>query len=156
MSLLDIVYCYVSETIPFTGDFEKLQNSFRENGFTEEKKSDTLWKYTRGAGLALEVNYDSESTQMNVFLEKPDAQSITIKVGNWGFPFEPLLMKKRFRKNLERIVSEVTANQVLSVNKSTVQQIQQKAQKQKSSAILLIVGVIVALIVIRILGRWIL
>ena len=101
MSPLDIVYCYVSDQIFFDGDFSKLQNSFRNSGFKEKRISDTIWKYTRGSAFALEFNYDSEALQMQVFLEKLGSETLSIKVGNWGFPFEPLLMKKRFKRNLQ-------------------------------------------------------
>ena len=59
MSLLDIIYCYVNETIPFSGDFSHLRKSFIEGGFKETRVSEAKWKYTRGAGLALELNYNS-------------------------------------------------------------------------------------------------
>ena len=101
MSPLDIVYCYVSDQIFFDGDFSKLQNSFRNSGFKEKRISDTIWKYTRGSAFALEFIYDSEALQMQVFLEKLGSETLSIKVGNWGFPFEPLLMKKRFKRNLQ-------------------------------------------------------
>ena len=130
MSLLDVVYCYVTETIPFNGDFLKLRKSFRENGYKEKQVSDTTWKYTRGASLALEFNYNSEAIQMQVFLERTDQGNLSIKVGNWGFPFEPLLMKKRFKRNLQRIVNDILNFQELKINKKESQKILQDAKKK--------------------------
>ena len=118
MSLLDVVYCYVTETIPFNGDFSKLRKSFKESGYKEKQVSDTTWKYTRGARVALEFNYNSEAIQMQVFLERTDQENLSIKVGNWGFPFEPLFMKKRFKKNLQRIVNDISNFQELKAQLS--------------------------------------
>ena len=151
MSLIDIVYCYITETIPFTGDFEKLQKSFTANGFKEQQVDDKTWKYTRGAGIALEFNYNSEAIQMQVFLKRINEKTLTIKVGNWGFPFEPLLMKKRFKKNLDRIVKEISSNGILTINKDEVQNINSDAKTKKSLAILLIIAVVVSVIVSKII-----
>ena len=136
MSLLDIVYCYVTATIPFSGDFTRLRGSFRESGFREKQISETRWKYTRGAVLAFEFNYSSETTQMQIYLERPDQEHLSIKVGNWGFPFEPLLMKKRFQHNLRRIVNDISTYQELHVEKGEIKKIEKDAEKKNRYALI--------------------
>jgi len=152
MSLLEIVYCYVTETIPFVGDFSKLKESFKDCGYKEKQISETVWKYTRGPGLALEFNYDSEAIQMQVFLERPNQENLSIKVGNWGFPFEPLLMKKRFKKNLQKIVDDISAFQILEINEEEIRKIEQDGKKKKRSAIYLLVAVFAASILYNIIN----
>lgn len=147
MSLLDIIYCYVNKTIPFTGDFSRLRESFIEGGFKETRVSENKWKYTRGAGLALEFNYNSEAIQMQVFLERPNQESLTISIGNWGFPFEPLLMKKRFIKNLHQIVTDISTHQQLQITSGDVKEIENEANKKFTYAIILFSAVIIFIIV---------
>lgn len=106
MSLLDIVYCYVSESIPFPGNISEVIESFEKNGFTAKKLEDQKWKLTRGAGVAMTFDYDSEDLEMNVFLELK-SNTLHIRVGNAGFPLEQLLVKKRFIRNSGRYVSEI-------------------------------------------------
>lgn len=136
MSPLDIVYCYVSDQIFFDGDFSKLQSSFRNSGFREKRISDNIWKYTRGSAFALEFNYDSEVPQMQVFLEKLDSETLSIKVGNWGFPFEPLLMKNRFKKNLQQIKGDIEKYQLLTTDNQNLERIKKEAKNKNMSAII--------------------
>ena len=113
---IEIVWCYVSKTIPFSGEIEALRNSFLENGFSEKEITLNKWKYTRGASLGLDFKYSkSEAMQVQVVVEFSNGE-LNISVGNWGFPFEPLLMKKRFIRTLERISNEVSNNGQLLVD----------------------------------------
>lgn len=143
MLLLDIVYCYVTKKVKFNGDFSLLRNSFKENGFKEEQINETTWKYIIGAEFALEFNYNSEAIQMQVFLKKIDDNNIEIKVGNWGFPFEPLMMKKRFIKNLDRIAKDISEKGVFEVNKEEVQNIKQDSNNKRKMAIGVFIGALV-------------
>ncbi len=157
---LDIVYCYVSETIPFSGDLDRLRKSFIANGFKEKQIDDTAWKYERGSSLALEFNYDSEAIQMQVFLKQSRFGEITVKVGNWGFPFEPLLMKNRFKKNLERMVREIITYGKLDVDEDEVQaikldaKIKNRAAKDYLKAIIIAATVVLGTSIVRGLIRY--
>lgn len=140
MKLIEIVSCYVTDEVKFSGDFSRLKQSFISNGFKEKKLNDNTWKYTRGAGLAFEFNYNSESLQMNVILKRLNNEHVEIKVGNSGFPFEPLMMKKRFKSNLKKIIHEISENGELITDKATVNNIKQdsKAKRNLALTILLI------------------
>ena len=145
MNIKEIVYCYVSKTIPMPDDFSKLRKSFVRNEFSEKELNTTKWLYKRGAALALEFNYGSDSIEMQVILEHVDGE-LKISVGNWGFPFEPLMMKKRFNKNLELFVEQITLNGVLDHSPKESQQIVKQAKRKKNSALILIAIAVISMV----------
>jgi hypothetical protein len=139
INLIDIVYCFVSKTISFKGDIALLRQSFINNGFLEKEISENHWKYKRGTALGLDFKYaNSEAMEILVFL-KLSADELTIRVGNWGFPFEPLLMRKRFIRSMERFSDEIASNGTLFVNNEEVKNIESKSQKKFIYAIFVIV-----------------
>jgi hypothetical protein len=143
INLLDIVYCFVSKTIPFKGDIASLRASFIKNGFTEKEISGNHWQYKRGTVLGLDFKYtSSEAMEMLVFL-KLSSDELTIRVGNWGFPFEPLLMKKRFIRSLERFSDEITSNGTLFVNNEEIKNIESQSQNKFKYAIIVIVFLLI-------------
>jgi len=144
----EIVHCYVSETIPMPNDFVKLQASFVNNCFTEKEINSNKWSYKRGAALAFEFNYSSEAIEMEVILEVVENQ-LRISVGNWGFPFEPLLMKKRFKKNLNTIVQQLSQNGCLDQNIEESEKILDEAKSKKKSALFIIVLIAILFVVIE-------
>ncbi len=97
MNLKEIVCCYVSETIDMPQDLTRLRESFVKNNYSEKEINQKKWLYKRGAAIALEFNYESEAIQMQVVLEQIN-DSLKISVGNWGFPFEPLMMKNALKE----------------------------------------------------------
>jgi len=133
MNLKEIVYCYVSETISMPEDLPRLRESFTKNGFSEKEINPRKWLYKRGAAIGLEFNYDSEAIQMQVVLEEID-DSLKVSVGNWGFPFEPLMMKKRFKKNLAKIVNQISISGALEYNPKEVVEIKEFGQSKKKLA----------------------
>jgi hypothetical protein len=152
MNIKEIVCCYVSKIVPMPDDFSKLRESFIRNEFSEKEITATKWTYKRGAGLALEFNYDSESNEMHVVLEHIDDQ-LKISVGNWGFPFEPLLMKKRFQKNLELLVSQITQNGELDYAPKESQEIVKQAKRKRNIALVFITCSIAILVLYVILTK---
>lgn len=132
MSIKDIVHCYVKSVVPAPQDMAALRDSFIENGFCEKYVTANKWLYKRGAPVALEFDYGSEAIQIQVILEHI-GKDLSISVGNWGFPFEPLLMKPRFKRQLASIVEQVNLNGVLTCDPKRVEEISQLS-KQKSSA----------------------
>lgn len=119
MSIKEIVHCYVSQSVSAPEDIDKLRASFVENGFREKLLGESKWLYKRGASVALEFNYRSEAIEMQVILEKI-GDRLKISVGNWGFPFEPLLMKPRFLSNLSDFAAQIETAGQLSVNRAEV------------------------------------
>jgi hypothetical protein len=148
VSLLDIVYCYVTETVPFNGDLERLRKSFIANGFKEKQLNDSTWKYERGSSFALEFDYGAETLQMQVFLTQTQPNEVNLRVGNWGFPFEPLLMKKRFIKNLDRMATEIRTYGKLDVDEDEIQSIKLDAEIKHRAATTYIFGMIIIIITI--------
>ncbi|MCC3860063.1 hypothetical protein [Pseudemcibacter aquimaris] len=146
MSLIEIISCYVSDNVEFDGDFSRLRKSFISNGFSEKQINQEIWKFKRGASLALEFNYNSEALQMNVFLRKINNKCIEVKVGNSGFPFEPLMMKKRFKKNLEKIIGEITEHGELITNDDAVNEISEDSKTKNGLAIKFIMIIIFAVL----------
>jgi len=130
----EIVYCYVDKTISIPEDMTSLRKSFTGNGFVEKELSQNRWLFKRGAAFALEFDYNSEAIQMQVILEIVDGK-LKVSVGNWGFPFEPLMMKKRFQKNLEEIISQISAIGELKHQPDKAKDIAVLAGKKKNMAI---------------------
>ncbi len=141
MPLIDIVSCYVKETIPFSGDLEALVESFEQNGFRAKKIGDRKWKLKRGAALAATFQYDSEALEMKVYLEQNENGFLQIRVGNSGFPFEPLLMKKRFIRNLDRYTREIRERGRLGVDPEEREELKQESRKKKVATIAALIAI---------------
>jgi len=142
MSLKCIISCYEEKTIPLKEDnVDELIDSFVKNGFTAKKLSDTRYVFKRGAQFAFNFNYSSDSMAMNVFLDFLPDRKLKIKVGNSGFPFEPLLMRKRFQKNLERYAKEIQYNGKLSVSEVEIKSIKFKSRLQFILAVTVLISV---------------
>lgn len=152
MNFKEIVYCYVSKTIPMPADFSQLRESFIKNEFSEKQINPNKWLYKRGAAFSLVFNYNSEVMEMQVILEKIDNQ-LQISVGNWGFPFEPLMMKKRFQKNLEEFVSQISKNGVLTHDAKGSQEIIEQAKKKKLHASVFMFFAVIGLVLYEIFIR---
>lgn len=148
MNLLEVVYCYVSEIIQFNADIDALRQSFLDNGFVEKKVGDSHWKFKRGTSFGLDFNYqNSEAIEIQVFL-KLDGEQLTIRVGNWGFPFEPLLMKKRFKNSLALFVTEITEhNRLLVISKKEVKAIQENSKGVFKNGIFIILAAAVVFVI---------
>lgn len=133
MNIKEVVYCYVSKEVPMQQDMVTLRTSFIESGFKEISSTENRFVFKRGASLALEFDYNSEAIEMQVILEKLE-NSLKISVGNWGFPFEPLLMKKRFQKNLESISEQIISKGVLTADKALTNKIAHQAKSKNRAA----------------------
>jgi hypothetical protein len=113
--LIEIVHCYVPKTIiGFYGDINELESKFINAGFTRLKLNGDKLVLTRGDSIVPTFDYDSEAIEMRVIIEKIGNEQLKISVGNSGFPFEPLLMKKKFIRNLESYVRQIKSNEEIS------------------------------------------
>lgn len=133
MRFKDIVHCYVEDIVPAPKDVAALRKSFRDNGFREKEISDNKWLYKRGSPVALEFDYSSEAIEVQVILEL-FGEHMSINIGNWGFPFEPLLMKPRFRRQLVTIVEQVNSNGVLQCDPQKINEIKMLSNYKSSAA----------------------
>ena len=111
MSLKEIFSCYVSKT--YTGDkqaFDRIQQYFEDAGrYTEEqwkqKKADeTEVVFAKGKSVAFTFDYQSPILEVRCIVEYSDEDgTITVGVGNSGFPFEAKWAKPRYQKLLNKI-----------------------------------------------------
>ncbi|MDP0490677.1 MAG: hypothetical protein Q7Q71_06480 [Verrucomicrobiota bacterium JB023] len=111
MRLREIVFCYPSRS--FRGsrtDFEDLverfeikANPFERDWRRKDKSSDRI-EFKKGRGVSLTFDYSNSNLEVQVIFEFDEQKNeIVISAGNWGFPFEPLLSKKRYLKLLDSI-----------------------------------------------------
>ncbi len=111
MSLKEIFSCYVSNT--YRGDqqaFQRIQQYFEDAGrYTEEKwkqkkADDTKAVFAKGKSVAFTFDYQSSVLEVRSIIDysEPDG-TITVSVGNSGFPFEARLAKPRYQELLNKI-----------------------------------------------------
>ena len=115
MKLKEIISCYPSFT--FNGsrntyekvisDFESKAN-FLEADWQRSNKTFDKVIFKKGKSIALTFDYSKPDLEVQaVFKFDPDKNEIIVSVGNWGFPFEPLLSKKRYTEILEKIKGSI-------------------------------------------------
>lgn len=134
MKLKEIVHCYVSERIPKPRDLTRLRQSFIDNGFSESEVNPKKWRFKRGAPVALEFDYNSEVIEIQVILEDLD-DALVVSVGNWGFPFEPLMSKKRYEATLERVVQQISENGILAHDAGEVSRVAVLSNRKRNLAL---------------------
>ncbi len=111
MSLKEIFSCYVANT--YRGDqqaFQRIQQYFEDAGrYTEEKwkqkkADDTKAVFAKGESVAFTFDYESPVLEVRSIIDysEPDG-TITVSVGNSGFPFEARLAKPRYQELLIKI-----------------------------------------------------
>jgi len=111
MSLKELFSCYVSNT--YAGDkqaFERIQQYFEDAGrYTEEqwkqKKADeTKAVFAKGESVAFTFDYESSALEVRSIIDYSETDgTITVSVGNSGFPFEAKLAKPRYQELLNKI-----------------------------------------------------
>jgi len=121
MSLKEILSCYVSKSYKCDKEiFQKAQAYFEsaykyaEESWKRKTISDTKVVFTKGSGIILTFNYSRNTgLQVKTVLEYDESSKILkMKVGNSGFPFEPLLSKKRYENLIELIHSYFIDNEI--------------------------------------------
>ncbi|MHA7879226.1 MAG: hypothetical protein ACX931_05530 [Saccharospirillum sp.] len=151
MKLREIVCCYISRDVVAPKDMNALRKSFTDNGFREKVLCDNRFLYKRGAPIALEFNYDSEAIEVQVILERAGDQ-LKISVGNWGFPFEPLMMKGRFERTVVGIAAEITDHGRLEYNPEQAAHVAALSKEKSGAAKLVLLAAAVcavAFIIVR-------
>ncbi|MCX7545435.1 hypothetical protein [Marinicella gelatinilytica] len=112
MKLKEIVSCYQTKTYvcdKTTFDkaivaFDKHANSF-ENDWRKLIKTAHKVVYKKGSPVALTFDYSSGLEVQVIFDFDSENKQMTVRVGNWGFPFEPLMAKQRYVELLDNIHS---------------------------------------------------
>ena len=111
MSLKEIFSCYVSNT--YRGDqqaFQRIQQYFEDAGrhteekWNQKKADDTKAVFAKGKSVAFTFDYESSVLEVRSIIDysEPDG-TITVSVGNSGFPFEARLAKPRYQELLIKI-----------------------------------------------------
>lgn len=111
MRLKEIVSCYVTKSYDCRRpDFEEMLRLFEARGNVFEKdwkrvpKSDNRVIFLKGAPIDLTFDYTATHLEVQVIFEFEEERSrLKLSVGDTGFPFEPLLAKKRYVRLLEGI-----------------------------------------------------
>ena len=111
MPLKEIFSCYVSNT--YSGDkhaFECIQKYFEdavrytEEQWKQKKADETKAVFAKGKSIAFTFDYESSVLEVRSIIDYSEADStITVSVGNSGFPFEARLAKPRYQELLNKI-----------------------------------------------------
>jgi len=115
MKLKEIVSCYLTKTYGCDKTtFDEVVSIFHEQANTFEAdwrrftKTDDKVVFKKGASVALTFDYSGSKLEVQVIFEyDQDERQLKLSVGNWGFPFEPLMSKTRYLELLESIHSFV-------------------------------------------------
>ncbi|NQZ58276.1 MAG: hypothetical protein HRT88_12525 [Lentisphaeraceae bacterium] len=111
MNLEEILYCYISK------DYHCSKKTFTEivalfcdhaNAFETDwrkfTKSEQKTVFKKGAAVSFGFDYSGSKMEVQVIFEHDrQNEKLRLSVGNWGFPFEPLLSKGRYTKLFDQI-----------------------------------------------------
>ncbi len=101
-SLKELVSCWVARDVAGDVSLAQLRDSLLAIGFhVAAEEPGQRVKLKRGSMFG-GFDYQSEGLEVQVILAA-NGDGIRLWVGNWGFPPEPLLMKKRFRRLADRL-----------------------------------------------------
>jgi len=110
----DIVYCYVETTVDDKKKASKyLEKKFNNSGWKEKIRGNKKI-YTKGAKVKFTFDYIEGGLEIQVILKKMPNNKLLIKVGNLGFPFEPLLAKKRYKKVHDGLIQELKKKKLIT------------------------------------------
>ncbi len=111
MKLKEIVSCYLTKTYKSDREtFEELVSLFQDKSNTFEEdwqkftKSEDRVIFKKGTPVSLTFDYSGAKLEVQVIFEFNEQENhMKLSVGNWGFPFEPLMSKNRYLQLLESI-----------------------------------------------------
>ena len=98
------------ESLGLIHSFFSESNEIGESGWAKFASKDKSG-YKRGKQVALSLDYDSNSLEVKAWIEEGSSE-IIVSVGNSGFPFEPMLAKKRFQKIADQLSDYVQGKSV--------------------------------------------
>lgn len=109
---------YVSRT--YRGDrdaFERIQNYFSEvarlteDAWVQVRDEETEAVFKKGTEVAFTFDYRSPTLEVrSIITHDTSAETITVTVGNKGFPGEVHMAKPRYQALLDKIDEYVTSN----------------------------------------------
>ena len=150
MKMLEIVSCWIDRTVAYSGDVNTLRRSFAAAGFREVSATSDTWRFKRGAAVGLTFNYGSEALEVQVYLKKLDGERVRLSIGNWGFPFEPFLAKKRFTRLADRFARDIEESGKVQPTPDEATVVSSQASWVKRAAVIALC--LTALIAARVLG----
>lgn len=118
MKLKEIVSCYLTKTYDCDKDsFDEVVALFHDHANTFEAdwrkftKSEDKVVFKKGSSVSLTFDYSGTKLEVQVIFEHdPEQGQMKLSVGNWGFPFEPLMSKTRYLELLENIHSFIAGS----------------------------------------------
>ena len=122
MKLKEFVSCYQTKTYACDRvSFKQVVSAFQKQAKMARKpwkkiiKSDDKVLFKQGCPVGLTFNYSGDHLEIQAIFEFDEKrQQMTLSVGNWGFPPEPLLSKRRYIKKLGEISHFVEQTQLTS------------------------------------------
>ena len=111
MKLKEIVSCYLTKAYDCDKEtFDEVVSLFSDHANTFEAdwrkftKSEDKVVFEKGSSVALTFDYSGAKLEVQVIFEyNAEERQMKLSVGNWGFPFEPLMSKTRYLDLLENI-----------------------------------------------------
>jgi len=157
MAIKQIVSCWVTRTVQPTNSINAMVASLHKAGFRTTKEYAGQKVFLKRGSQVGGFDYDSEGLEVQVILEPSRNGDIAIHVGNWGFPFEPLLMRDRFRRLADRIENDIRTHGYFVPAPGEVEAVEAAKNRTRFNAgkIALIaapIGAIVGFAVVRLLG----
>lgn len=129
---------------------ERVESSLREVGFSRVKRypggAVRLKRGSRVGGFDLQ----SEGHEVQAVLESRP-RGLRIHVGNWGFPGEVQMMRKRFERLAGRLQQDIAAHGALVPRDNEAREVAEQASGQRREAV--IIGVVAA-VVGGVVGWW--
>jgi len=111
MKLKEIVSCYLTKTYDCDKEafgevvalFHAHANTFEDDWRRFTNSGDKV-VFKKGSAVSLTFDYSGTKLEVHVIFEHdPELSQMKLSVGNWGFPFEPLMSKTRYLELLENI-----------------------------------------------------
>ncbi len=158
MPVKDIVSCWITRSLPPGNALDTIVHSLHEAGFsTAKQKGSDRVRLKRGSQVG-GFAYDSEGLEVQVIVEHDANGDLTIHVGNWGFPFEPLLMKDRFRRLADRLERDIrTHGRVLPASNENDEVEAAKTQTRSNAIKIALIaaplGAIAGFVLVRLIGN---
>ena len=153
MKLKEIVSVWVERPLPMKAERAEIEESLLEAGFVRMRPKNGVSRFKRGSSVG-GFDYDGEGLEVQLRLSEMDDGRLRVAVGNSGFPFEPLMMKPRFKRLADRIQSEVTQFGRLKVLAGEAAEVERKVVVIRNNAVRVALIVGAALMVVYMTRLW--
>lgn len=135
MKLREIVSCWASQELPCNTDLASVRESLVDIGFEVSRiGKDGQIRLKRGTPFG-GFDFESEGLEVQVILEpEKGGRAPKMHVGNWGFPFEPFLMKRRFENLSERFAGDINRHQGVVAKENELEDVRTDMKNARRAA----------------------